>query len=323
MALDGVPWFIGGPDAEHGPNVARLLAYLAANGNEGIVDPRDLKVAALDVPGAAVKVGSGAASILNALATQEAYTVQNKNTDPSVLIAATGSSSGRSDMVIVRVDNPYVDGNAQAPADPANGPYTRFDVLVGVPSTARDISDVPGQEGTSGLALARIDLPKSTGTVTSAMITDLRKLMNPWSSGSIMLQGAPASGGSNLTGSGFAFWPDNSYAIDIPKQATHMIARLEFQGGQTAGQVGGQIRLVLGSGSDLYPFGTYSYNYPDPGQKSRAEVVAAGELKLPSSVKGTTQTLRVQGLRSSGTGNLFTVDSTYYNAQIQFVSRPA
>lgn len=322
MALDPVPFVVGGY-AEHGPDVFRLLAYLATNGNAGIVSPTNLKVVPLDVPSAGVKVGSGAASVLNALATQQAYAVRNPNTDTtSVRIAATGSSSERSDMVIVRVDNPYVDGNAQAPADPVHGPYVRFDVLVGVPSTAQDISDVPGQEGTSGLALARIDLPKSTGTVTASMITDLRKMANPYSDG-FMLQAAPASGGSNLTGSGFAFWPDNSYTIDIPKRATHMLARLEFQGGQTAGQVAGQIRLVLGSGSALYPFGTYEYNYPNPGQQSRTEVVAAGELKLPTAVKGTSQTLRMQGLRSSGTGNLFTVDRSYYNAQIQFVERPA
>lgn len=322
MALDGVPWFIGGPDAEHGPNVARLLAYLAANGNGGIISPTDLKVSQLDVPGAGVKVAAGGASILNALASQEAYTVRNPNADPTVKIAATGSASVRSDMVIVTVDNPYVDGNAQAPADPRVGPYNRFRVLEGVPATARDISDVPGMEGVSGEPLARIDMPKSTGTVTSAMITDLRKLANPYSEG-FMLQGAQATGGVGLTGPGYTFWPDNAYTIDIPKRATHLIARLEFQGGQTAAQAAGKIRLVLGSGSALYPFGEYEYNYPNPGQQSRTEVVAAGELKLSAAVKGTTQQLRVQGLRSSGSGNLFTVDRTYYNAQVQFVERPA
>lgn len=321
MALDPVPYVIGG-EAEHGPNVFRLMAFLAANGNGGVIGPTDLKVSQLDVPGAGVKVSAGGASVLNALSSQEAYAVRNPNADPTIKIAATGSASARSDMVIVCVDNPYVDGNAQAPADPAHGPYNRFRVLEGVPAMARDISDIPGMEGVSGEPLARIDLPKSTGTVTSSMITDLRKLANPYSEG-FMLQGAQATGGVGLTGPGYTFWPDNAYTIDVPKRATHLIARLEFQGGQTAAQVGGKIRLVLGSGSNLYPFGEYEYNYPNPSQQSRTEVVAAGELKLPAAVKGTTQMLRIQGLRSSGSGNLFTVDRTYYNAQIQFVERPA
>lgn len=322
MALDGVPWFIGGDDAEHGPDVARMLAYLAANGQEGVVAPGDLKVSQLDVPGGGVKIAAGGASILNRLASQQAYTVRNPNADTdSVKVAATGSGATRADLVAVIVDNPNVDGNAQTPDDPVHGPYCRFDIIPNVPAGTRRLQDVPGQEGTSGFALSRIDMPKSSGTVTNALITDLRKMGNPKVQPQKVI-GPAATAGSKLLGTAYSFWPDNSYQVDVPDWATHMIAEVRFVGGQTTGRTIGQLRLVLGSGSDLYPFGEYTYNYPDPGQQARPTIWAADELKLPAAVRGTTQTLRMQGNRSAASaGNLFTADATQYIADVQFVQR--
>lgn len=318
MALDPVPWWIGG-DAEHGDNVARMLAYLAANGNEGVVAPNDLRVLPLDVPGAGVKVLAGGASILNAVASQEAYTVRNPVTDAdSVKIAATGSSGGRRDMVIARVDNPNVDGNAKDPVDLVHGPYCRFDVIPDVPAGVTRLRDVPGWGGTSGIALSLVTLPANTGTVTSGMITDLRRLANPRTERQLQLGASPAAGNA-LTSSSFTAWPTtDTFTVTVPEWATHMLARLEFMGGQTAAQVAGELRLVLGSSTT---FGTYAYNYAAQNGQARQPVVAAGELALPDSVKGTTQPLRISGRRTGGTGNLFTVDSSYFISDVEFVQR--
>lgn len=320
MALDGVPWFIGGPDAEHGPEVARMLAYLAANGNQGVVAPDDLKVTPLDVPGAGVKVLAGGASILNALASQEAYTVRNPTADTSsVQIAATGSAGGRTDVVIARVDNPNVDSNAQEPADPVHGPYDRFDVIPGVPAGTTRLRDVPGQEGTSGIELARIDLPANTGTVTSAMITDLRRLANPRTERQVQIGASPASG-KQLTSTNFTAWPTaDTFTVAVPDWATHMIARLEFVGAQTAAQVSGQLRLILGAST---AFGQYAYNMAAQASPARETIVVAGEIALPDAVKGSIQPLRISGMRDAGkTGYLYTVDSSYFFADVEFVQR--
>jgi len=163
MALDPVPWAIGG-DAEHGPDVARMLAYLATGGKQGVVAPTDLKVLPLDVPGSGVKVLAGGASVLNRTASQQAYTVRNANTDiDSVKIGATGSGAGRSDLIICRVDNPNVDGNAPAPDDPVKGPYVKFDVIPGVPAGTRRLSSLSQYAGLSAIELARVDLPSPPG----------------------------------------------------------------------------------------------------------------------------------------------------------------
>lgn len=179
MALDGVPWFIGG-EAEHGPDVARQLLYAATGGKQGVSGPGDLKATALDVPGAGVKIAAGGGTILNRVASQQSYGVRNPTADAeSVKVAATGSSGKRSDIVICRVDNPYVDGNAQMPADPVHGPYDKFDIISGVPAGTRRLQELADYKGLSAIEICRIDLPANTGTVTSAMITDLRQLTSP------------------------------------------------------------------------------------------------------------------------------------------------
>lgn len=317
MALDPVPFVIGG-DAEHGPSVFRQQVYASTGGRQGVGGPGELKVAALDVPGGGVKVAAGTATILNRVSPFEAYSVRNPVTDTSsVKFSATGSSGGRSDLVVARVDNPYVDGNAQAPADPVHGPYDSFAVIPGVPAGTTRLADLPQYAGVSAVELARVDIPANTGTVTSAMIKDLRSMANPRSSRQVLF--GSADPGNNLTSSSFTAWPTtNTYTVDVPPWATHLIARLEFTGGQTAAQAAGSLRLILGSST---AFGEYEYNYAAQNGQARQQVVVAGELKLPTEVKGTTTSLRISGLRSGGTGYLFTVDKTYYLADVQFVER--
>lgn len=270
MALDGVPWAIGG-DAEHGPSVLRQLAYLATNGNEGVVAAGDLKVTALPVAGAGVQVAAGGASILNRVSSQEAYTVRNPNADTtSVKIAATGSSGGRSYLVICRVDNPYVDGNAQAPADAAKGPYNRFDVIAGVPAGTTRLQDIAQYAGVSAITLARVDLPASTGTVTSAMITDLRVLANPHETTIVSANLGTVTGTMNSTA--YQAFPPYQPTVDVPSWATHARIDVTISQLSAAGNSNGFVNLsardttgntVIGS-SD-----TMAYNVDTDGSSVR------------------------------------------------------
>ncbi|MFD7763552.1 hypothetical protein ACFV4D_28135, partial [Streptomyces microflavus] len=58
MTWDGIPWFVEGTAASE--ETLRLIVEAAAGGGEGIVAPADLRVSALDVPGAGVQVATGA-----------------------------------------------------------------------------------------------------------------------------------------------------------------------------------------------------------------------------------------------------------------------
>ena len=71
--LDTVPWFVGHPGAQHSAESARMLAYMASGGREGIVSAADMRVSALPVPGSAVVVQPGAVAVLNRAAGQQTY----------------------------------------------------------------------------------------------------------------------------------------------------------------------------------------------------------------------------------------------------------
>lgn len=308
MALDGVPWAIGG-DAEHGPSVARQLAYLATNGNEGIVGPGDLKVTALPVAGAGVQVAAGGASILNRVSSQEAYTVRNPNADTtSVKIAATGSSGGRSYLVICRVDNPYVDGNAQVPADAAKGPYDRFDVIAGVPAGTTRLQDIAQYAGVSAITLARIDLPASTGTVTSGMITDLRVLANPHETTIVSANLGTVTGTMNSTA--YQAFPPYQPTVDVPIWATHARVDVTISQVSAAGNSNGFVNLsardtagntVIGS-SD-----TMSYNVDTAGSSVRFVHLATVYVNI-SAYRGKSFKPYVHFQKSSANQNALTYD---------------
>ncbi|WP_348240077.1 hypothetical protein, partial [Salmonella enterica] len=87
------------------PEVARLLAYAATAGAKGIVTPGDIKVVPLDVPGSSVRVHAGACLIPSEAAggAQQTYVGRNPSAD-TVSISATGSGSGRSDLIVARVE---------------------------------------------------------------------------------------------------------------------------------------------------------------------------------------------------------------------------
>lgn len=180
MAWDSVPWFVGG-GAQHSPEVARLMAYASTSGAEGIVTPGDLKVAALPVPGGSVTVAPGAGLIRNRATggTSQTYVARNPVED-TVGIAPTGSGSGRTDLIVAQIEDPFMAGEPwQDPADPTVGPYIFTRVIPNVPANTTRLQDVPGYSGRSAITLARVDIPASTGTITSAMITDLRALAMP------------------------------------------------------------------------------------------------------------------------------------------------
>lgn len=169
------PWAIGN-GAEHQVEVARQQTFDATGGAEGVSRPGNLKVQPLSVPGTKVRVAPGGALLVNRYpgGDGQSYTVRN-DAQVEVDVSATGSGGRRSDLVVARVLDPQYEG--QPPTDPDDFDYARVEVIQGVSSstkTARDLNlNYPA------IALARIDLPASTGTVQSSHITDLRELAQP------------------------------------------------------------------------------------------------------------------------------------------------
>lgn len=167
MALVPVP--IATLGAEHSAQQFRMMIKDLARDNQGVTTGSDLKVTALSTPGAGVQIGDGSAVIAGKVSpVQGYYTAYNIGTD-TVPIAATGGV-GRSDMLILRVEDPEYEGTR----DPETDPIVFFEVISNVSPSA---TTVPA--GYSAIPLARIDIPASTATITNSMIKDLRQVANP------------------------------------------------------------------------------------------------------------------------------------------------
>lgn len=323
MAVDPVPWFVGG-GAEHSPEVARLLAFAAFRGAEGVIGAPDLAVRALAVPGAAVRVYPGACSILNRSAggAYQAYAgrVVSEETLP---IAATGSSGGRADMVVLRVEDPFMPGEPwQAPADPKVGPYLFPRIIANVPAGATTVTELG--LGYSAIPLARINLPASTGTVTQAMITDLRQIGNPKRERSLFT--ASPSGNQDVSGAAFVEWPAAATRqIFVPRWATlarivHTVAGCLAFGDKVNG--GTKVKLGINTGQETL----FDTNGAVGGDALDKTIVTADTLLVAPVYRGTMQSVSMQARVTyrgpSGTGLLRATTGTTIVTDIEFTERP-
>ena len=174
MAMERVPYLVGG-GFEHSAEVMRAMLAASTSGAEGIVNAGDFKVQPLSVPGTSVRVAPGNALIRNSYGGGGAQTYACRaGSETEVPIEATGSAGSRTDLIVARIDDPTYQGGA---FDPLTFEAARFEVIKGVPASTKTVAEL----GLSypAIALARVKLPASTGTVTAAMITDLRSVALP------------------------------------------------------------------------------------------------------------------------------------------------
>lgn len=311
MALFPRPILTNG--ATHSAQQFRMLVRDLANGAEGITQGDDLKVTQRATPGGGVLVGDGSGIVKGRVATFQGHYAACNIGSVDVPISATGSGAGRSDMVILRVEDPEYEGSI----DPETGQVAYFQIISGVSSSATAIPD-----GRTGIPLARIDIPASTSTITNAMITDLRKCANPRRDFTQLVQ-SPASLSTDITGSSgtFSYFSTAAgWSVPIPDWATTAIIRLD------AGQIRyntaafyGQIRATFGASLTVQPV-----NLDDNQSGIRRGTVVLGDtLTVPSAYRGTSQTLRFQACGLTGnTGKVGVDGSTTLMAGIQFIEAP-
>src|SRR5690606_23287586 len=285
MAFDGVPWLVAG--ATHSADVARLVGFYAAGKDEGVAQPTDMQVLALAVPGNKVRITPGACAIINRTPgyPSQAY-LAIAPSETEVSISATGSGSGRSDLIIARVEDPTLSGSEwNTPEDPTSGPYVFPRVISGVPS-----GTTTGDElglGYTAIPLARVDLPPSTGTITQSMITDLRgfagvsggkRQEDVFRSVEITSDTSEDQTGVNSP----EYWPNTArWDIQIPTWATEVQMRGEWvQVRQPGDQVVGTLWASIGdanqSNPDTLSIQPVRYDTPTIGGVTRATYVVRG-----------------------------------------------
>lgn len=307
MALDTVPWFIGG-GAEHSPAIARQLAYAATNGATGINAATDLRVTALPTPGAFVRIMPGGGVMLNRYpgGGQQSYTVRNPSAT-DVDVSATGSAGGSTRYVILRVDDPEFGG--QAPANVVTGPYVRPVLVSSITNLAYPF-----------VALAKIVQPANTATITQAMITDLREMANPRSPERTMYV-APVATNIYLSNTAWVDFPGVTENIRVPTWATYAVVTAQIGGLQQAlGGVQSEFSLFFnGVQGQMTAIDAPSIATQD---QSRTGTVL---LKWESPVTawaGSSVPLKVMARKMSGTGRIQADKYTQVVYDMQFTQGP-
>jgi len=330
MTWDSVPWFVGG-GAHHSPEVARLLAYAATSGAAGIVGPADLKVVPLATPGSSVRVLSGACLIPNQAAGGDQQTYVGRNPSEDVVsIAATGSGAGRSDLIVARVEDPFMPGESWSdPDDVTVGPYIFTRVI---PNVAPGTTEVPS--GMSGIPLARIDIPANTATITAGMIRDLRKIALPRRQ-RYVASWRPADGVEEKlahTSQSLGLFPSMQKLVPCPEWATQVkmivnVGNLIHGGERALGGMRAEYGWNLPGNPYVYTETSgihYAVPPSDAWSLERNTIVIAGEAAIPPSFRGKSHYVRIGSNLHTilGGGHVNADEWTTVTVDLEFVEVP-
>ncbi len=329
---DSTPWFVGG-GAEHSPEVARVMAFAASGGAEGIVTPEALRVRPLAVPGTSVRVAPGACLMVNRYAGGAYQTYVGRNpVQHEVPIDPTGSGGGRTDLIVARVVDPQYQG--QPPANPLTFDYMRTAVVKGVSSNVTSARDL--NLSYPAIALAKVTLPANTGTVQASHITDLREVAMPRSYRRLFTHNLVGSTVHALTTSSPSsqYWPDFPEAIwevEVPEWATHANIVATWGGvrvSRSAAQ--GVIWARIGRPGD---WGEGNVRTQDqkfaldfsalPNEEMRETWSVADDVVVPSAMRGTRQPLRLLGARLASGGPPRMDNASSVMMDVQFTEGPA
>ncbi|MFI1182477.1 hypothetical protein ACH4UT_23385 [Streptomyces sp. NPDC020799] len=282
-----------------------------AQGGEGISDGPDLKVRPLPTPGAGVVVDEGSGIIRGRAALwQGSYSAYNIGQE-TVAVSPTGATP-RSDLIVLRVTDPEYEGGL----DPAKDKINTFQVIPAVSPTA-----TAPPSGITGIALARLDIPAKTGTITAGMITDVRRVANPRRARTLYTafpNGSPSQ--LRQTDNKYADWPASArWMVPVPGWATTAIVVVTIAGLRIDGaNAFGALQTVLGThqGEDTLI---------DDDQKDvrRTTTVIADTIPVPAEYRGTTQPLFLQTqLNPKFTGYLQVDGGVSIVADVEFTEGP-
>lgn len=324
MTFNFAPWAIDG--ARSAAGLARLASYAAGGGRSGVVNPSDLSVSALAVPGNGLRISSGGASVLNHYLSDpdEAYVVSNPASH-TVLAADMPSPQPSTSYYLVCVvigdpefnqtGHPFMPSGPLAPEDAPDFQYVRV-VIVPCNPTTSSFEDLGYNY--PAYALARLEIPPSTSTITNAMITDLRSLAKPRESTRLLVaQPIPAGPGVGYVSTDWeTVW---SPQIQVPKWATYVesvgfinsIVHLDPE-------LVGQTRLVI----DGYGGASSYHELPDTsgaGERVSLSAVWAADV---SGIAGTTVNVSLQVAKISGSGSLQAYSDTTCIIDVRFSERP-
>jgi hypothetical protein len=323
MTFNNAPWAVDG--ARSTAALARQAVYASGAKESGIVKPGDLKVLPLAVPGAGLRVTAGAATILNWYQTSpsEAYTVSN----PSVHTVLSASMPAPVPavsyyLVCVVVGDPEFNQSGHpfmpsdiAPEEAADFEYVR---VVIVPCSAGTTKFEELGLDYPAYALARLEVPANTSTITDTMIVDLRTLSQVRQERMILTQNIDQ--GIDITSATYnVVTPQFSPVIAIPSWCTRLDVTAAINGiSHLDPAVVGNIALQLGGvqGWTIY------YEMEDTSSLGeRVNFQLGWSLIIPDGWAGTSKQLGIVANRTGGGGSLQVYAGTSVIYDIQFTEQ--
>lgn len=330
---DPTPWAIGG-GADNSAETARTAVYASTNGAEGIVNPDDLKVVARDIPGSGVVVRPGGllARSRYAGADRQTYTGRLGIDDP-VDVANTGSSGGRRDLLAIIIDDPSQTGDGETgPADPTNYQYIQSVIIPNVAANVKKLQDVPGYTYATGYALCRISQPANSGTITPAMITDLRNVANPRHDRKLLADSISSTTPSETIASPSGqVWPSltGGWSVDIPEWATEMIVigtwSQVIAPTDPSNNSSGALWVRLGTTNDADMTTTQAVTWDTPAAgSSRNSYTCPGKIAIPASFRGKTVAISMMAKVNAGSATALKIDNvSAVSLDVEFIERAA
>ena len=297
MAVDPVPAVIHG--AKHSADVFRQWIHDSTSGGEGISSPTGLRVRATATPSGQVRVDPGGVIIPNTYSGGAGQSYTGRNASQTLVnVPASDSTGSKSWKIIFRVQDPQFGG--PSPADPLVGPYAFIECV----SASASITD-------PHYVLADVVVPKSTATITNAMITDVREVANPLILPVIRSRPLIAIETETLTvTTEIGEWFPNAGAeqrIDIPKWATRAIIEADWlmvrePGGNAYGQCWVEYGPWDGTGQRAYSTQRFQWNTANPSDVARNVWSVSDDRYIPAAIRGTNQVF-VMKARLTGSSN--------------------
>lgn len=300
MPLDQA-WAVGG-GAENSVEGARMATYAATNGGRGVILPRDMKVSALPVPGAAVRIVSGGCVSPNTYLGEDGAGQSYSGREISSTdfpVAPTGSAGAQVKYLIWAIHDEQYE-NAE-PTDPVHDPRNTYEWV----STLNGITY-------PWAPLARLDQPANTSAITNAMLTDIREVANPIVTPVLRARPINSDEAETLTATGDnGEWFPNHGAdqrIDVPLNATRAIIESEWlQVDEPAGNAYGGIWVEFGPystpGNRQYSTQHGRWNTGAGNDSERKNWKVVDDVYIPKALRGTTQVFAMKGRISYASAN--------------------
>lgn len=315
-----VPYVVNG--AKHSARLFRRAYQQQSGEGSGVSRPGDLKVSALAVPGTGFRVAAGggiAQSRDTSASSRESYGPINDAQITITDVPGTGSSGGRRDLVILEITDPEMESVTYPAPTTDEGwqdgnNFCRVTIIPGVAASVTSLDQITTgpYANVTGITLAAINWPSSTGTITNAMITDLRAVHRPREQSRVIYYSLSGSEVDPITATsaypGGETWPiqaENAgeLELNIPIWATHAEIEATFYGVKyPGGDAWGSVWVQIGPTVNPSNVKTQDSRWDTTGvpNGSRSTIGLADTRSIPAALRGTRQKFYPRATRVSG-----------------------